>query len=64
MNLGLDWGNYGGRGVIEWIDELDELDELDEWVKLDKIVELEDDHYFVTELLTHVWGISWDVIVS
>ena len=54
----LDWdefgvrlGELGGRGVIEWIDELDELDE---WVKLDKIVELEDDHYFVTELVTHV----------
>ena len=49
--FGVRLGELGGRGVIESIDELDELDE---WVKLDKIVELEDDHYFVTELVTHV----------
>ena len=40
--------NRAEMGWMEWIDELDEL------VKLDEIVELEDDHYFVTELVTHV----------
>ena len=50
----VNWVESGWIGWIEWIDELDELDELDEWVKWDEIVELDDDYYFVTELVTHV----------
>ena len=53
---GMWWIGLNGLNLVElgWIKWINELDELDEWVKLDEIVELEDDKHFVTELVTCV----------